>query len=412
MNLSTMKTYKHILYKLNKMFKTIAYLILVFVMIGIKTSSSQNDINQVLKDVSANNPAIKAYNQYLEAEIAGYKTSLYPENPQIEYGYFPGNVSDIGTKETFGIKQTFNFPTVYFNKQKLTELQISQTEYKKQLYIQNILLQAKLCYYEIIYLNKLKKEYEKRIPIVETFFNGYNKKLEEGDATIMDVNRAKLLLLNFENQQRAVNSQILQYSEKLKQLNGGTQINISDTTYSESVLLSIETIINKNEELNPELRIYSYDKDIALSEVKLSKSLYLPGFEVGYGSEKVLDDKFSGVQFGMSIPLWGKINTINRSKQRVTFSQFQEENLRSESELLIREQYLNVLSLEANYNEYKQSLNSIKGITLLNKALELGEISTLEYSLEITFYYEIYDNYLLIEKEYYKGLAELFKFEL
>ncbi len=58
------------------------------------------------------------------------------------------------------------------------------------------------------------------------------------------------------------------------------------------------------------------------------------------------------------------------------------------------------------------TLNQINNIELLKKLKDLGEISMIEYFMEISYFYQVYDDYLMIEKEYYLALAELFKYRL
>ena len=49
---------------------------------------------------------------------------------------------------------------------------------------------------------------------------------------------------------------------------------------------------------------------------------------------------------------------------------------------------------------------------LLNKALQLGEISSLQYFMELNYYYDSYDNFLNLESDYYQVIAELNKYQL
>ncbi len=57
----------------------------------------------------------------------------------------------------------------------------------------------------------------------------------------------------------------------------------------------------------------------------------------------------------------------------------------------------------------KLTLMTINNIELLEKSLNLGEISSIKYFMEISYFYQVYDDYLIIEKNYYKAVAELLK---
>lgn len=376
------------------------------------SATAQQNLDSILNNIKQNNKTIIANKQFWKAKKVEYKTGLYPENPKVEYGYFPGNSPVIGTKETFEVTQSFSFPTTYFNKQQHSKLQIEQADYQISAFRQEILLEAKFVCYELVYLNKLNIVLKKRAESAEDLYNSYALKLEKGDASILDVNKAKLQLLNFQNQLRTNETQIQQFTEKLTQLNGGVAISVGDTLYSELYIKDLEAILQEMEEKNPALKSLQYDKEIALSQMKLNKSLWLPEFEIGYGSETILNESYRGIQAGLKIPLWKNTNIVKQSKAQAVFAEYREESYRTEITSLIRQQYQKVQTLKTNLDEYRKILGSLNSIELLNKSLELGQISAIEYFIEITYFYEIYDNYLQLEKEYYQGLAELYKYEL
>ena len=376
------------------------------------SATAQQNLDSILNYIKQNNKAIIANKQFWKAKKVEYKTGLYPENPKVEYEYFPGNLPVIGAKETFEVMQSFSFPTIYFNKQQLSKLQIEQADYQISTFRQEILLEAKFVCYELVYLNKLNIELKKRAENAEDLYNSYALKLEKGDASILDVNKAKLQLLNFQNQLRTNETQIQQFTEKLTQLNGGVAISVGDTLYSELYIKDLEAILQEMEEKNPALKSLQYDKEIALSQMKLNKSLWLPEFEIGYGSETVLNESYRGIQAGLKIPLWKNTNIVKQSKAQAVFAEYREESYRTEIISLIKQQYQKVQTLKTNLDEYRKILGTLNSIELLEKSLELGQISAIEYFLEIRYFYEIYNNYLQIEKEYYQAIAELYKFEL
>ncbi len=49
---------------------------------------------------------------------------------------------------------------------------------------------------------------------------------------------------------------------------------------------------------------------------------------------------------------------------------------------------------------------------LLKKALDFGQISSIEYFMESIYFYESFDTYLQVEKEYHLAVADLLKHQL
>ena len=277
---------------------------------------------------------------------------------------------------------------------------------------QDILLEAKLVCYELVFLNKLKRKYEDRLTNASELLEAYKTKFQNGDANILDLNKAKLQFVEFENNLRSVESEILQYSEKLNFLNGEKPIKFTDDSYSDFLTKDFNKLISDFFEKSPLIKAKQSELEIANSRLKLSRTLYLPEIEFGYESEMIMDNSYRGVKVGLSIPLWGKTNTIKSSKANQIFMQSQENNLRAELSSIIKQDYQKLLIMKTNLYNYSKAIETYDNAKLLRESLDAGQISAIEYFMEITYFYNIYDNFLELEKDYYQKLAGLYKFAL
>ena len=121
---------------------------------------------------------------------------------------------------------------------------------------------------------------------------------------------------------------------------------------------------------------------------------------------------FNGVHFGISIPLWEHKNRVKQSKAYALFTEIKLEQHRIDHKFEIRELYKRYETLKASRAEYKTVLDALSMEKLLQKSLELGQISFTEYALEMEYYYSAFDQYLQLEKELHLTVAELFKHQL
>jgi len=62
--------------------------------------------------------------------------------------------------------------------------------------------------------------------------------------------------------------------------------------------------------------------------------------------------------------------------------------------------------------KYRQSLANVNNTDLLKKALDTGEISLLDYIVEIGLYYTTVNQALEAERDFQKAIAELSAVEL
>ena len=152
----------------------------------------QSGVEAFLNQVEEKNKELNSARQLFEAEKTGFQTGLAPDNPTIEYGYFPGNNDVIGTKTTFGISQSFDFPTVYQVKKKLANSQQKLSGYEYQLFRQDLLLRAKLRYYDYVFLLKRKIEYQSRLEHSDQLYQSYQTNFEKGNTSVLDVNKARI----------------------------------------------------------------------------------------------------------------------------------------------------------------------------------------------------------------------------
>ncbi|HEY8387999.1 MAG TPA: TolC family protein, partial [Parasegetibacter sp.] len=200
---------------------------LLFVFLTVN-AYSQTGLEQVLSSVLKNSDALNANKKYWEAKRAENKSSMSLENPTLEYDYLFGYPAGSGNLTEFAITQQFDFPTAYGRKKELFRQQQKLSELSQQAYRQEILLRAKLIYLEMVWLNRKQHLINERSVRTQEFVFNYQEKLDKGAATILEVNKAKLQLLNIRKDsslnQQEINARLTQLAE----LNGGQWITVTD----------------------------------------------------------------------------------------------------------------------------------------------------------------------------------------
>ena len=114
-------------------------------------TTGQTDLSVFLEAVEKNNQELVAAQNLRDATQVEVRTNINPENPFVEYGYLPGSNEEMGTKTLFSLSQSFQFPTVYSTKRKIADKQsdVIDEAYNKER--KDILLKAKLLYYEYVF---------------------------------------------------------------------------------------------------------------------------------------------------------------------------------------------------------------------------------------------------------------------
>jgi len=175
-------------------------LIITFLLLLFVNLANAQTISEVLKQIERNNTVLAALKQSGEAEKISNKTGIYLENPEMEYHYLWGNNSGVGNRTDFSVTQSFDFPTTYRYKQKVSDEKNMQVDMQYQIESKKILLDAKNTCIELIFMNIYSLELEKRLQHARQISGAYQSKFDKGEANILDLNKAKLNLLNAEKE--------------------------------------------------------------------------------------------------------------------------------------------------------------------------------------------------------------------
>jgi len=369
---------------------------------------SQSNIDKTLIEIEKNNTTLSALRKSVEANKIGNKTGIYLQNPEVEFNYLWGNPSAFGNRTDVSVKQAFDFPTAYSYKSQISNIKNEQVEFEYQKQRRLILLQTRLICTDLTYSNTLKLELSKRIIHAQDIANAYKSKFDIGETNILEYNKAQLNLLNISKELESIEIERNALLSELSRLNGGQSIDFTDSVFQEPIISTdFEQWYVLLEQNNPVLSWLKKEIEICQKQEKLNRAMSLPKLQTGYISEKVTGQQFQGVTVGLSIPLWENKNKVEFAKANTIAL----ESIATDNKLQfynhLKTLHTKAISLQKNVNDYRLSLLSYDNSELLKKALDKGEISLINYILELSIYYESVNKLLELEREMNKTLAEL-----
>lgn len=374
---------------------------------------AQQDINSVLKSVETRNKTLQAESRLNRARQLEARTGNYLANPTVELNQLWADRSTGGNVNELAVVQGFDFPTVYANKNKLADLKVHTANYRYAVSRQQILLSAQELCLEIIYLHRQKKLAEERADNARQLFEVYEKRLEQGDANQLELNKIRLEQLNARNALRLNRIALDAALEQLQNLNGGEAVGFRAKEYPEYPVLPTYPQLEAEYMANdPELKDISGQSEIAEREIRLTRSLTLPKFDIGYRRNGGSGESMNGFRVGMSIPLWENKNTVKKAKAQFEYATAAAEDKVQSLKSALQQLYRQAQTLAESREEYRKILSDRQSIELLNKALNAGQISLVEYFTEIAVFYESRQNYLEVERDYFSALARLFRYKL
>ncbi|WP_085536633.1 TolC family protein [Massilibacteroides vaginae] len=390
-----------------------AIIISILALFGSISLYAQNNINSVLTSIEENNTTLKALRETAESQKLENRTGIYLSNPEVGFNYLWGNPVDMGNRTDFSVTQTFDIPTITGMKSKVANGKNDLVEWQYKADRMNIMLEAKQYCIELIYYNALKKELDIRLEHAKTIAESYEKRLATGDANKLEYNKVQLNLSTVQGEISRIEVERNALLSQLKRLNGGNDVTFDDSQFAQIQLpLNFDDWFVNAEQKNPVLAYIKQEIEVSKRQVSVSKAMGLPTFSAGYMSEKVVGQRFQGVSVGVSIPLWENKNRVKQAKAAVRAAESREADSKQQFYSNLQIQFNRAIGLQNTAQAYRKSLLTANSTDLLKKTLDAGEISLLDYMVEIGLYYETVNQALQAEMDYQKAFAELSAVEL
>ena len=373
--------------------------------------SAQKSVDDALIQIEKNNTTLSALRQHTEATKIGNKTGIFLQNPEVEFNYLWGNPSSTGTRTDFSIRQSFDFPTAYQFRNQISDSKNAQSELEYRKQQKELLLQARNICIDLIYTNALKSEYDKRLSHAQNIARSYKLKFETGDANILEFNKAQLNLLNLNTKIELLEIDRAAMLSDLTRMNGGLVIDFAASEFQSPIIpIDFEQWYMQAEQSNPLLNWLKQEIEISKKQVRLNKALSLPKIQAGYMSETVVGQQFRGISVGVSIPLWENKNTVKFANANAMAIEAVAADNKVQLYNQLKTLHSTAVRLQINVTEYRSKLQLFDSADILKKALDKGELSLIEYIMELSIYYENVNRMLEIEKDLNKVGAELNRF--
>ena len=388
------------------------FLIAVSLVLMASAARAEGSIGNVLKQIAQNNLTLKALHHDNEAEVLDIKAANALDGLSVEYSpFFRSGYSGVAQSELV-VSQEIQFPTKYADRNKQANLQkaVGGKVYEKNR--RDILLEAQLLCVDVIRLNKTLAMLGQRLKNSEALRQIYEKRMEAGDANILEVNKVKLDCMEVQTLVSEAQNERMLLLQQLAELNGGKPVTIDDVEIPKFQPIA-------DFESYKALALAS-DADIQMAEtmlqsadmnVKMQKREWQPNISFGYRRNTEQKEAVNGVLVGVSFPLYSNSKNIRAAKERRESAQLQVEQARSTAESQLRSGYQQLVGLQQvlDHSDVKMMQESIE---LFSKALQQGEINALEYYTEVNSIYEKLQRHIDVHTQSAKLLAALHKSEL
>ncbi|MCD8185373.1 MAG: TolC family protein, partial [Rikenellaceae bacterium] len=210
-------------------------LTILLISLSVKTvpAWTQTPLEDFLRRAEQESLYIRAGRAEADVRLSETERNNSPDDPEIEYEYMPGIENTGGKQISYGISQTFSWPGEYIARAKYNKLEREQAEINFLAEREEYLLRIKLVCYELIYAQKRQEILDWQQTNAESVLELTQKRLDQGEATALDVNNARLNLATANSLRVEGISQLEIKRKQLEMLSGIETFDPKSFTYLE-----------------------------------------------------------------------------------------------------------------------------------------------------------------------------------
>lgn len=381
---------------------------IIFAALMTTLSTNGQSMDALLKSVEQNNAQLIAYKKAADATKTANHAEVVLDDLELGYNRLWGNPTTIGNRHDVSVSQPIDLPTVFGTKSKVAKGKDALADDEYLARRQDVLLEARLCYVDAVYYNALINELQRRCEHASAMSEMQKKQLEAGDINIIDYNNMRLTLSNTSTALTQAKAERDAVMAQLKQLNGGISISVTDTVYTPISLPEnfdewFETVCATA----PAIALTRDGMTLGRRQLALAKQGWLPKLSLGYMSEKTVGEQYQGITVGMSLPLWSAGKKVKQAKAEAAAAESMHTAAIESLKSVLSSDYALTKGLIKAATESRANLLSNDNTANLQKACRAGEMSTLEYLVSLTSYYDAVDKMLSSEREAQRAYARL-----
>ena len=354
-----------------------------------------------MAQIAQNNTTLKALHLQMQASVLANGSNLCLPDPEAEVAYLVGTPKGVPNRTNVSLTQSLDWDVLLGRRRALAKAnnQVAYNDYRRA--VQQVLTEADEQFTTLVYYNKLCGELSQRQALAEEIERLYQQKFERGDINQLEVNKVRLNASVSRADWARANNERQQILANLQRLNGGQTVAFTDTVYPLAGK-ALPPLVDFQSALAGSLAVQTAQAAVAQSEaeIKVAKAEGLPALTVGFQGEYIKQNNYSGLSLGFSVPLWGNSRKkIRKAEAELAANRLTVDDVIYQERAQVAKLYASAQQLQQAANALQKDMQLMNNDQLLRRSLELGQISLLDYLLELSFYYTARTSQLEAERD-------------
>lgn len=366
-------------------------------------------IDEILQQIARNNPQLHAQDKARNAEKIELKIRNNLDRTAVSYSpFFANGVQGIASSELV-VSQDFDFPTLYAGRNKMIKKQTEVLDTRFESLRRDVLLDARLLCIQLVHQQKLVTVLKRQHDCMARLTSHCETNLQQGNATVMDLNKTRLEAMKLTTAMKECNAQISEIKTTLTALNGNKELALDGIAYPTiDALPDDATLLAQYMANDLELKSAQLQNETINREISLTRQENLPSLSVGYRRNTALEERSHGFLVGAAVPLFSNRNRTRAAKARLESAEAETEHQRIHTESQIRSLISQMHATRNALQAYDAALMQTSMDTFV-KACQEGEISIIDCCREQADILEKMQEMLELEQQYHLIVASIMK---
>jgi cobalt-zinc-cadmium resistance protein CzcA len=305
-----------------------------------------------------------------------------------------------GNDNAINVTQTFAWPGLYKNQQKVLNLQTSLSEQSARYTRAEIIRDTKIAYYHYLYFQESLKLLNFQDSVYRNFIKKAEVRFKSGETSNLELITARNKYQEVQALKNAAKAGLRIQELQLQQLlNTKTPILLAEKSLPVLSPQAAETLGNSS---NPLMDFHQQQIEVAKAKIGLQKAKALPDFTLGYSQQLVIRSfdpaklnrdytpgtRIAGLQFGVAVPLFNGAGRAKVKSEKIAaqIAETDYQNAQHQFEIQYEQAFQEYLKNKQTVDYYTSEGLKQAGeqLRIAQVSFDLGEIGYMEYVQNIS----------------------------
>ena len=395
----------------------------ILTVISVRAQQTPLTVQQAIESAIKNNEGIRAAEFEVDAQRQMKKTSVDLPKTGVslmygQYNSYARNDNNITVSQSIPL-------TVFGSQRSLNRSMLAASEFRKAASENELSFQVRQVYYDILYLLSRQSLLRQQDSLYQGFFKAASLRYKTGESTLLEQATAETQLNETKNQLAKNAADLVVVRTRLKTLLNSDVLPLVDEEAAQE--LSFDGVLDTAAiQSNPALAVSRQQVVVAADQKKVESAKAGPDILIGAFSQTLIGavdtesgsarlatsgDRFTGLQAGLSIPLWfaphqGRVKAaeFNRKASERSYNYYQKQLVGE-----YQQAYENYLKNRSSLQYYKESAlpNAELIIKQAQLAFQNGEAGYAEYLLGVQRAITVKEGYIATLNDYNQSIIYL-----